>query len=198
MNECQLGKEPFPDICCCTCYWHRPTYESCTANPLLRKEIARKIKESGGDGRVCICDIQNGWACVDPEMKEIHINWPEHSCGCELHVTEEQWKERLGMNKERLTVNLTTKDKKVFNIGDSAPVYLDEESNDLIGIAEIVDDERGAQLIITLDMETPGAQKAMDIMSGGIDISMSCHAPIEGLKTRKRHTPETQKGSRNE
>jgi len=94
-NECQLGKEPFPEQCCCTCYWHRPTYEDCNTNPMLRREVARKISENGGEvgkGGGCICDIQNGWACcvsMEGEVPNIRINWPEHSCGCELHITEE-------------------------------------------------------------------------------------------------------------
>ena len=142
-NECQLGKQPFPDICCCTCYWHRPTYESCTTNPLLRSQIAKAIVENGGKvgkGGGCICDVRNGWACVTPEMERIHINWSEHSCGCELHVTEEQWKERL----ERVMLVSRVGPEEGLVSGMTAPVYLEEDRDNILGTSEIVEKEDGS------------------------------------------------------
>jgi hypothetical protein len=59
--------------CCCKCAHHIPTHEHCSTNQPLRDEK-----------KTCICDIQNGWACVPPGFDRVHINWPEHSVGCEM------------------------------------------------------------------------------------------------------------------
>lgn len=71
-NPCQMTVEPFKQ-CCCTCESHLPTHEHCTTSKLKSK-----------DG--CACNIQNGWACVPPGEGKVYINWPEHSCGCELYT----------------------------------------------------------------------------------------------------------------
>jgi hypothetical protein len=86
MNEeaCQKEVEPFKQ-CCCGCENHLPTHEHCTTNPAMRQEA---MKKAGGPA--CICGVQNGWACVPPmpegEKRVVYTNWPEHSCGCELHT----------------------------------------------------------------------------------------------------------------
>lgn len=79
-NECNYDKGK--NQCCCDCIHLRPTHEHCSANPELRKQI-----ETLCGGTHCICSIQNGWACCNPEMDGyIYINWNQHSCGCELHT----------------------------------------------------------------------------------------------------------------
>ena len=72
--DCQLDVEPFFQ-CCCTCQHHLPVMHHCTTSPELREK-------HGG----CCCSVQKGWACVAPGMGCVHDNWPEHSCGCELHT----------------------------------------------------------------------------------------------------------------
>jgi len=71
--RCQKHEQPFFQ-CCCECIHLRPTFEHCTTNPKLRKEK-----------NDCICGIQNGWACCR-HLERIHINWSEHSVGCEEHT----------------------------------------------------------------------------------------------------------------
>ena len=73
--KCQLGVPPMHQ-CCCQCVYLRGTYEHCTTNPHLRDEMG-----------TCVCGVQTGWACTNPEMDgRIYPNWPEHSCGCELYT----------------------------------------------------------------------------------------------------------------
>ncbi len=72
--DCQLDIGPFFQ-CCCTCQNHWPVMHHCTTSPELRE------KKEG-----CCCNVQKGWACVEPEMGRVYDNWPEHSCGCELYA----------------------------------------------------------------------------------------------------------------
>ncbi len=72
--DCTLN-DPEWKQCCCNCQFHRPTYESCTTNTKLRDEK-----------QTCICGVQNGWACDIPDSKRLHINWPQHSVGCECYT----------------------------------------------------------------------------------------------------------------
>jgi hypothetical protein len=72
--DCQLDIGPFFQ-CCCTCQNHWPVMHHCTTSPELREK-------NGG----CCCNVQKGWACVEPEMGRVYDNWPEHSCGCELYA----------------------------------------------------------------------------------------------------------------
>lgn len=79
-NTCQLNVEPFFQ-CCCTCIYHKPVHHHCCTSPGMREK-------HGG----CCCGVQKGWACVAPEFGRVYDNWPEHSCGCEMH-TERKAKE---------------------------------------------------------------------------------------------------------
>jgi len=65
--------------CCCTCQYHLPVMHHCTTSPELREK-------HGG----CCCGAQKGWACVAPGMGCVHDDWPEHSCGCELHTPNKE------------------------------------------------------------------------------------------------------------
>lgn len=69
-------------------------------------------------------------------------------------------------------VVLTTKDISALQVGDSVPVHLGEEREDIIGKAEIVEREGGKECLITLDMTTPGARKVLGLMNKGDDVSM--------------------------
>ncbi len=70
-EECQLNEAPFYQ-CCCKCKFHLQVMHHCTT-------AAEKIHKNIG----CCCNIQKGWACVNPEFGVVYDNWPEHSCGCE-------------------------------------------------------------------------------------------------------------------
>ena len=76
-HPCQKDVEPFRQ-CCCECIHHRPVHWHCSTAPKRREP------------KVCVCCVQKGWACVTPaELGDrVYDNWPEHSCGCELHTKE--------------------------------------------------------------------------------------------------------------
>lgn len=85
LSKCWMEKEPFKQ-CCCTCKFHVPTYEHCETNPNLRNQVSKLARKI-----TCICGVTNGFACVPPEMDgKIYINWPEHSCGCEMYRKKEE------------------------------------------------------------------------------------------------------------
>lgn len=77
--DCQLNVEPFFQ-CCCTCVYRLPVHHHCCTSP--------KPDPKTHEGR-CVCGVQKGWACVAPEFGRVYDNWPEHSCGCEMHTTRE-------------------------------------------------------------------------------------------------------------
>ncbi len=72
-DQCTLADSELKQ-CCCNCEFHKATYRHCC--------VDRKPEESR------VCGIQNGWACCIPESKRIHINWPEHSAGCEMYTAK--------------------------------------------------------------------------------------------------------------
>ena len=62
---------------CCSCEFHLIDYEHCDHNRELRDKTGK-----------CICNIQKGWICCNPEIYEgkgASSGWPEHSIGCELY-----------------------------------------------------------------------------------------------------------------
>ncbi len=83
---CGLKDDPEFVQCCCNCVHHIPVHFHCGIKP----EPEQK-KSAGVDGR-CVCKVQKGWACANPEMERIYDNWPEHSCGCECYTTAEDLK----------------------------------------------------------------------------------------------------------
>ena len=67
--------------CCCACRSHLKDFEHCSHNPVLRAEKGK-----------CVCWIQKGWICANPEIYEGKggsSGWPEHSIGCELYQPRE-------------------------------------------------------------------------------------------------------------
>lgn len=74
MSKCCLKKHK---QCCCNCIHHWPVNHHCTTEP----ETLKPAKV-----RLCVCDIQKGWACVNPEISIVHDNWPLHSIGCECYT----------------------------------------------------------------------------------------------------------------
>ena len=83
--DCQLDVEPFFQ-CCCTCIYRMPVHYHCCTEPKPTDEQ----KRAAGIERRCVCGVQKGWACVAFEFERVYDNWPEHSCGCELHTTCEE------------------------------------------------------------------------------------------------------------
>jgi hypothetical protein len=63
--------------CCCDCRYHLPVHHHCCTTP----KPDRKTHTGP-----CCCGVQKGWACVCPEAGRVYDNWPEHSCGCEMHT----------------------------------------------------------------------------------------------------------------
>jgi len=68
--------------CCCNCKHLHPVHYHCCTEP---KPTDEQKKAAGIEGR-CVCGVQKGWACHNPEMDgRIYDNWPQHSCGCECY-----------------------------------------------------------------------------------------------------------------
>lgn len=68
--------------CCCNCKHLHPVHYHCGTEP---KPTEEQKKAAGIEGR-CVCGVQKGWACHNPEMDgRIYDNWPQHSCGCECY-----------------------------------------------------------------------------------------------------------------
>ena len=63
-NKCQLEVEPFFQ-CCCTC--------------IFRMETAKRTEKE-------MIDKDGKYACCPPEFRVATLDWPEHSCGCEMHT----------------------------------------------------------------------------------------------------------------
>lgn len=76
MSECQLEKPPHFQ-CCCTCKYRMPL----------------KIRIEQGDpmkvGGVSLFPA-NRYVCAHPVLGVCIWDWPEHSCGCELHTKKEK------------------------------------------------------------------------------------------------------------
>lgn len=97
-GECQLGVEPFYQ-CCCNCKNLLPVHFHCCTNPKPTEEQKEAAKLVGWDGGRCVCGIQKGWACVNPEMGgRVVDRHPFHSCGCECYDPKDA---SLGGNPER-------------------------------------------------------------------------------------------------
>jgi len=84
-GECQLGKKPWPEQCCCQCKFLLVDYWYCRRMP-------ESIKEKGH----CGCEKVRGYICT---AGEIHGNesgqsgWPHHSKGCECFTERKALKE---------------------------------------------------------------------------------------------------------
>jgi len=74
-GECQIGKDPWPDQCCCICKYLLVDYWHCRRMP-------GEIKEKGH----CGCEKIRGYICIAGEIhgsKSGNSGWPHHSKGCE-------------------------------------------------------------------------------------------------------------------
>ena len=69
MSDCALSAWK---QCCCTCVFHIRDHYVCTP-------------ENHAKG---ICYSPKGWICVPPEGGPAISDWPQHSCGCELHTSK--------------------------------------------------------------------------------------------------------------
>lgn len=78
--DCQLNVAPFYQ-CCCTCKFRVPAVKRW---PWWLYRIIRKLQLT----RFSLIR-RTGWACVAYDLSHVEINWPEHSCGCELHTVKE-------------------------------------------------------------------------------------------------------------
>lgn len=79
---CGLKDDPTFVQCCCNCKHLHPVHYHCCTEP---KPTDEQKKAAGIEGR-CVCGVQKGWACHNPEMDgRIYDNWPQHSCGCECY-----------------------------------------------------------------------------------------------------------------
>lgn len=79
---CGLKDPTTPYQCCCNCRNLRPVHYHCCTEPKPTNEQ----KSASGSHGICVCGVQKGWACVNPEMGgRIYDNWPKHSIGCECY-----------------------------------------------------------------------------------------------------------------
>jgi hypothetical protein len=79
---CGLKDDPNFVQCCCNCKHLYPVHYHCSTEP---KPTDEQKKAAGIEGH-CVCGVQKGWACHNPEMDgRIYDNWPQHSCGCECY-----------------------------------------------------------------------------------------------------------------
>ncbi len=68
MIKCCLDCKHNNNQCCCNCKYHFPDYEHCLTNESHRK-----------DNGSCICLVQKGWVCFNPEMGgRVYSGWSEH------------------------------------------------------------------------------------------------------------------------
>ena len=75
-KPCEIKNAPVVQ-CCCTCIYHIEDFYHCCRG---------KSKVSSTTGP-CICSLRKGWICMPPGNEgRVHSNWPEHSCGCEIHT----------------------------------------------------------------------------------------------------------------
>ena len=74
-KPCEIKNAPVVQ-CCCTCIHQIEDFFHCAHD----KKTVSALKDS------CICSIRRGWICNNPELPGMHSNWPEHSCGCEIHT----------------------------------------------------------------------------------------------------------------
>lgn len=80
---CGLKDNPDFVQCCCNCQHLHPVHYHCCTEP---KPTEEQKKAAGIEGR-CVCGVQKGWACFNPEMDgRIYDNWPQHCCGCECYT----------------------------------------------------------------------------------------------------------------
>ncbi len=80
-GECQLGKEPCPEQCCCICKYQLIDYWYCMRMPEAPKP---------DDG--CCCVVIRGYICTAGEIYEGkggNSGCPHHSLGCECFVKRE-------------------------------------------------------------------------------------------------------------
>jgi len=75
-GECQLGKKPWPEQCCCVCKSLLTDYWYCLRMP-------QELKPEDG----CGCGVVKGYICVCGERRYGNVSgqsgWPHHSGGCE-------------------------------------------------------------------------------------------------------------------
>ena len=86
--------------------------------------------------------------------------------------------------KKRIYVSLGV--SRDLKLGDSAPVYLDNDRDNPVGVAEIVETEDGgSECLITLDFSNPRTQEVLSGISPEENISVggTITPSIRGDKT---------------
>jgi hypothetical protein len=79
-GECRLGKEPWPDQCCCVCKYQ-------LVDHWYRRNMPEELKTEGK----CGCEVIRGWICaVRLDVPHAHSGWPHHSIGCEMFEKREE------------------------------------------------------------------------------------------------------------
>lgn len=76
--DCQLGVPPFYQ-CCCTCKFRVPSHRRWPYWLVKTFDILHLP-------RLSLWMPGKKWACVAYDLSHVETNWPEHSCGCELHT----------------------------------------------------------------------------------------------------------------
>ena len=76
MDKCEIKD------CCCKCVSHKTAHRHCR-----------------GSGN-CTCADVVGWVCAT-DGGRIYIDFHEHSCGCELHMTKEEYDAWKGKEAKR-------------------------------------------------------------------------------------------------
>ena len=83
-GECQLGKDPWPEQCCCSCRFLITDYWHCLRMP-------EELKPLKGEG--CGCSVIKGYICTAGEIYEGEggtSSWPHHSLGCECFMPKKK------------------------------------------------------------------------------------------------------------
>lgn len=78
--NCQLGVAPFYQ-CCCTCKYR---VKAVKRYPWWLRRVFSVLRLP----RLPLWR-NDGWVCVAYDLSHVETNWPEHSCGCELHTAKE-------------------------------------------------------------------------------------------------------------
>ena len=71
--ECGIGKEPWPDMCCCTCKFNKRVYNHCCHGRM-------RVLDDG-----CICNEELGfYVCIANEHPYVNLSGTHG--GCEMHT----------------------------------------------------------------------------------------------------------------
>ncbi len=83
--NCQLLVPPFYQ-CCCTCKFRVKAIKR--RQPWWIWRITDPITRFFKFPRLSLHYKKTSFVCVGYDLSQVELNWPEHSCGCEMHTVK--------------------------------------------------------------------------------------------------------------